>query len=93
MSYHIMHLYGTIFQGHCTKATIDLGLSVDVTEIYFIGEISAVTVGKIIRMLGRNIELPEYVAETGFQKALQVNVYGQINFVVQSGLTLIFQKY
>lgn len=39
---------------------------------YVYGDISAVTVGKVFRMFGSKLELPEKIANSGFEKEVVV---------------------
>ena len=50
---------------------------------FFYGELSALTVGKLIRMVGGNTaSVPNAVAESGFPKGLLVRIHA--NFKIQS---------
>ena len=41
--------------------------------MYFYGKLSALTVGKIVRMVGGKGGLPKFLADTGFPKGLEVS--------------------
>jgi hypothetical protein len=41
------------------------------------GDISAVTVGKVFRMIGSKLELPEKIANSGFEKEVMVMMFSK----------------
>ena len=61
-------------QGHCIKLRIYFGVGKPST--YFYGEVSALTIGKVVRMFGGDTSgIPSVVAETGFPKGALVSAY------------------
>ena len=56
-------------QGHCLRVQIYFGYG---KPTYFYGRISALTIGKLVRMCGGRTALPKPVAEAGFPEGLMV---------------------
>eukprot|EP00794_Sanderia_malayensis_P009954 gene9954-10974_t len=82
-------LYSADFDldGHCIKVRVYFGIGKPNT--YFYGEVSALTVGKIIRMTGGDTgSVPGPVAETGFPKGALVSYNGgtsTVNLAIAGG--------
>jgi len=56
--------------GHCLRVAIYFGVG---KLTYFFGQISALTIGKLLRIARSDASLPECVAKSGFPKGLYVN--------------------
>ncbi|EDO46933.1 predicted protein [Nematostella vectensis] len=52
--------------GQCLGAGVIAGVNVNPLKDYFFAEFSALTVGKIFRMLGSKLQIPKVVADSGF---------------------------
>lgn len=61
------------YKGSCIKGTVDLSLTPNPAYQYVYGELSAVTIGKILRMLGSKIDIPKKIADMGFPKSVVVS--------------------
>lgn len=78
-------------KGHCFSSEILLGVSANPLSQYIYGEISALTVGKIFRMLGSKIQLPPPIDKTGFPEGLVVSKRDSILDTVVRGHAVIFE--
>ena len=58
-------------QGHCFGGAGYVGVG---DPQFFYASISALTLGKILRLLGSTIEIPPPIAATGFPEGAQVNL-------------------
>lgn len=62
-------------KGHCIRATAMVGVNVNPLREYIYGELSALTLGKVFRLLGSKVQMPKIVDETGFRDGLVVSTY------------------
>lgn len=60
-------------EGRCFSGEALVGISANPDGQYIYGELSPVTVGKILRMLGSKLQLPPAVEQSGFPKGLTVS--------------------
>ena len=60
--------------GRCISGEALVGISANPAGQYIYGELSAVTIGKILRMLGSKLQLPPPVEQSGFPKGLIVSI-------------------
>ena len=68
----------SFFQGHCLMVRIYFGYG---KPSYFFGEISALTIGKLIRMFGGKTEsIPAKVSASGFPKGALVRTLNIASF-------------
>lgn len=74
-------------QGRCISGEALIGVSANPAKQYIYGELSAVTLGKILRMLGSKLQLPPAVEQSGFPKGLTVrtrkSIQRQSTFISQ----------
>ena len=64
--------------GPCFSGEALVGISANPAGQYIYGELSPVTIGKILRMLGSKLQLPPPVLESGFPKGLIVSMKLQL---------------
>ena len=60
-------------EGRCFSGEALVGISANSQGQYIYGELSPVTIGKILRMLGSKLQLPPAVEQSGFPKGLIVS--------------------
>lgn len=60
-------------EGRCFAGEALVGISANPAKQYVYGELSPVTIGKILRMLGSKLQLPPAVEQSGFPKGLTVS--------------------
>jgi len=60
-------------EGRCFSGEALVGISANPDGQYIYGELSPVTIGKILRMLGSKLQLPPAVEQSGFPKGLTVS--------------------
>ena len=77
------------FQGHCFGGSGYFGVG---APQFFYASIDALTLGKIIRLLGFTFQIPPPIAETGFPEGASVSIYSmtvsrQSVFLVSRWLT------
>ena len=61
-------------EGHCISGDVLVAISSNPQNQYMFGELSsAITVGKIFRMLGSKLRLPPVVDRSGFPNGLTVS--------------------
>lgn len=74
-------------KGRCISGEALIGVSANPAKQYIYGELSAVTLGKILRMLGSKLQLPPAVEQSGFPKGLIVrtrtSILRQFTFISQ----------
>ena len=61
-------------EGRCISGEAFVGISANPDGQYIYGELSAVTIGKVLRMLGSKLRLPPAVEKSGFPKGLIVSL-------------------
>lgn len=62
-------------EGRCVSGEALVGISANPADQYVYGELSPVTIGKILRMLGSKLQLPPAVEQSGFPKGLIVSQF------------------
>lgn len=74
-------------QGRCISGEALVGVSANPANQYIYGELSSVTLGKILRMLGSKLQLPPAVEQSGFPEGLTVRTRTTIQrqFTFRSG--------
>lgn len=60
-------------EGRCFAGEALVGISANPAKQYVYGDLSPVTIGKILRMLGSKLQLPPAVEQSGFPKGLTVS--------------------
>ena len=60
-------------EGRCFSGEALVGISANPAGQYIYGELSPITIGKILRMLGSKLQLPPAVEQSGFPKGLTVS--------------------
>ena len=60
-------------EGRCFAGEALVGISANPAKQYVYGELSPVTKGKILHMLGSKLQLPPAVEQSGFPKGLTVS--------------------
>ena len=67
-------------EGRCFSGEALVGISANPEGQYIYGELSPVTIGKILRMLGSKLQLPPAVEQSGFPKGLTVSRHFKFKF-------------
>ncbi|XP_074608868.1 uncharacterized protein LOC141863292 [Acropora palmata] len=79
-------------QGRCISGEALIGVSANPAKQYIYGELSAVTLGKILRMLGSKLQLPPAVEQSGFPKGLIISASWADQKVPYAGATKNIKK-
>ncbi|CAH3136107.1 unnamed protein product [Pocillopora meandrina] len=78
--------------GPCFSGEALVGISANPAGQYIYGELSPVTIGKILRMLGSKLQLPPPVLESGFPKGLIISAAWKDQKVPYAGATKEIKK-
>ncbi|XP_022801157.1 uncharacterized protein LOC111338874 [Stylophora pistillata] len=79
-------------EGRCFSGEALVGISANPAGQYIYGELSPITIGKILRMLGSKLQLPPPVSESGFPKGLIISAAWKDQKVPYAGSVKAIKK-
>lgn len=77
------------FQGHCFGGSGYFGVG---APQFFYASIDALTLGKIIRLMGFTFQIPPPIAQTGFPEGASVSVYAVPCWICLIANSLLSEK-